>query len=71
MSTHNGRDPDAIPVDHFEPDYKTQCINCGQTPTVVGVSAEGEEVFVTEMCGPCTFGTAAALDPDWWNHGDD
>lgn len=70
MSPHNGHDPDTIIIDHFEPDYTESCANCGQTPTVTGVDAAGNVLYASDMCGPCTFGTAAALNPDWWNTGD-
>ena len=60
----------ASELDSFEPDYKAKCVNCDQSPCVTGVK-NGEVVYKSEMCGPCTFGTAAALDTDWWNGGKD
>ena len=53
-------------LDSYEPDYATECVNCGQRPTVTGVK-DGEVVVSTEMCGPCTWGEAAMLDPEMWN----
>lgn len=69
--SHNGHDPDSDVVARFEPDYTTECVNCGQTPTVTGVDADGNVRVAFDMCGPCTFGTAAALDPDWWNNAEE
>lgn len=57
-------------VDSFEPDYDRKCYNCGQSPVVTGVMG-GKVVYDSEMCGPCTFGTAEALAPTWWNEGED
>ena len=54
----------------YKPDYSRCCDICGQTPVVTGVNVSGEVIYDSEMCGVCTFGTAQALDPDWWN-GDD
>ena len=55
----------------FEPNYDRPCMCCGNTPTVniVNTNSEGREVVVHrgDMCGPCTFGTADAIDPDEWN----
>lgn len=53
-------------VDRFEPDFKTKCMVCDQSPTVTGV-ADGKVVVETEMCGPCTWGEAAMLDWKKWN----
>ncbi len=54
-------------VNKYEPDYANRCENCGESPTVTGVNKDGKVVYAAGMCGPCTFGTAKALDPDWWN----
>ena len=59
-----------IMIDSYEPDYDCECENCGQSPCVTAVK-DGEVVHHTDMCGVCTFGTAKALDPDWWNGDDD
>lgn len=37
-------------------DYKGKCENCGNSPVV----------SLTGLCGPCTFGSADALDPTTW-----
>ena len=39
----------------FEPDYGHSC-QCGNTPIIPR----------TGMCGVCTFGEAACLDPEEW-----
>jgi len=57
-------------LDSYEPDYEQECENCGQTPVVTGV-AKGKVVYDSGMCGPCTFGTARAIDPAWWNSDED
>lgn len=57
-------------IDSYEPDWDAKCCNCGQSPVVTAVK-DGEVVNNFEMCGPCTFGTAKALDTDWWNGDDD
>jgi hypothetical protein len=57
---------DVVTIDRFEPNYEGKCCNCGQSPTVNGVKG-GEVVYEGEMCGPCTWGEAAMLDPDEWN----
>ncbi len=54
----------------FEPDYDQECYNCGQSP-VVTVVKDGKVTTNFEMCGPCTFGTARAIYPEWWNNQDD
>lgn len=46
---------------HFRPDHSRQCENCQQTPVVP----------LSGLCGPCHFGTAAAVDGDWWNSAED
>lgn len=53
-------------IDKFEPNYKGKCCNCDQSPTVTAVK-DGKVVVDWEMCGPCTFGTAQAIDPLNWN----
>lgn len=54
-----------VEVDSYEPDYKAECINCGQSPVVTAVS-DGVEVMRTDLCGPCTFGEAKCIDPEEW-----
>jgi hypothetical protein len=61
---------EVMEIDRYEPDYKKACDNCGQKPTVTAVK-DGKRVNHWEMCGPCVFGTARALDTEWWNSGDD
>lgn len=53
-------------VDRFVPDYTHRCSNCGNTP-VVTAEKDGKIVYQGELCGPCTWGIAAALDPRTWN----
>lgn len=55
-----------IQLDSFQPDYVHECEVCGQTPIVTGVK-DGKTVYSSGMCGPCTFGEAAMLDPKEWN----
>lgn len=50
----------------FVPDYETECENCGQSPTVT-LEENGKVTSRWDMCGPCTFGTARALNVDEWN----
>ena len=57
---------DVLEMDGYKPDYESKCENCDQSPCVTAV-LDGKEVHHFGMCGPCTFGTAQALDPDWWN----
>ncbi len=54
-------------VDEWAPDYTSQCENCGQAPVVTSVNRKTQkETYRSDMCGPCTFGEAACLDPDEW-----
>jgi hypothetical protein len=43
---------------HFGPNWQRKCDNCGQSP-VVGQRGD--------LCGPCYFGTADALNGGWWD----
>lgn len=52
--------------DHYVPDYKQKCQNCGQTPVVTIQNSEGKVINDFNMCGPCTFGEAACIDPGEW-----
>lgn len=61
---------DTFEIDSYEPDYEMECDNCGQTPCVTAV-LKGKVVHHFGMCGPCTFLTALALDPEWWNGDED
>jgi len=62
-------DPETLEIDSYEPDYKQKCENCGQSPVVTAV-LDGKVVTDFGMCGVCTFGTAKALNPNWWNSDD-
>lgn len=57
---------DVVAIDSYEPDYESKCCNCDQSPAVTGVK-NGKVVYHSDMCGPCTFGEAACLDPKEWN----
>lgn len=50
----------------FVPDYKHECDHCGQKPVVTGVNDKGVVVYEADMCGACTWGESALLDPDNW-----
>lgn len=56
---------EVMKVDSFEPDYESKCLNCGQTPTVLGFK-NGKVVYASGMCGICTWGENACPDPDNW-----
>jgi len=62
-------DDDAVAV-RYEPDWDHACVNCGEVPVVTGVAVEGPDkgkvVLATDMCGVCTWGESAALDPANW-----
>jgi len=47
----------------FEPNYEKECITCEQTPVV---EIPKDDPGNGNLCGPCYFGTAEALDPDMW-----
>ncbi|TCK36685.1 hypothetical protein B0G84_5698 [Paraburkholderia sp. BL8N3] len=58
--------PDEVTeIDEFEPDYKSTCISCGETPTVLGIR-HGKVIYASRMCGKCTWGDAEAADPANW-----
>ena len=57
---------EVINIDEYKPDYKHQCIVCDDTPVVTGVK-DGKVVYQGEMCGVCTWGESAMLDPKEWN----
>ncbi len=59
-------DDQVLSIDRFEPDFSLRCEVCGQKPTVTGVK-DGKQIYHSEMCGPCTFGEAACIDPKRWN----
>ena len=57
---------ETIILDSYEPDYTCECDCCGSTPCVTGVK-DGKVVLQTDMCGVCTWGEAAMLNPTEWN----
>jgi len=57
---------EVVEIDSWQPDYQHKCIVCDATPVVTGVK-DGKVVYQGEMCGPCTWGEAAMLDPEKWN----
>lgn len=58
-------DDEIIKLDHWEPDYEERCEVCGHSPCVTGVK-DGRVVYQAHMCGACTWGEAACLDPANW-----
>lgn len=52
-------------VDAWVPDYGRECIYCGETPCVNGVSG-GHVVYEGALCGVCTWGDSSAADPANW-----
>lgn len=59
-------EPESVILDSFQPDHKHRCTVCGNTPVVTGVR-KGKVVYQSDLCGPCTWGEAAMLDPSKWN----
>jgi hypothetical protein len=53
-------------IDSFEPDYDDTCEACGESPTVVAMRYGRIEARV-HLCGPCTWGEAAMINPREWN----
>ena len=51
---------------YYDPDYRTKCEVCGQTPTVCIKRENGKVYYHSGMCGPCTWGEADTIDPDNW-----
>lgn len=59
-----------VKIKYYEPDYTQCCTKCGAKPVVVGIRSKfgREEIaYRSGMCGPCTFCTADAVDPENWN----
>ena len=54
-----------FPDDGMIPHEDGQCRFCDQSPTVA-LEIKGQMVHDTELCGPCYFGTAKALDSSKW-----
>lgn len=50
----------------FLADYDGVCEVCGSGPTVVVAAQNGDVISALNLCGPCCFGTAEALDPGYW-----
>ena len=57
---------DVVKVDKFVPNYNKTCEVCGADHTVSGVK-DGEVVYDGDMCGVCTWGESACIDPEKWN----
>jgi hypothetical protein len=53
-------------IDAYVANFEIECEVCGQTPTVE-CEKDGKIVHQVGMCGPCTWGEAAMLEPDKWN----
>lgn len=53
-------------TEKLKPDYDKPCDNCGAVPTVTVVDENDNITHDFEMCGVCTFGEAAMLDPENW-----
>jgi hypothetical protein len=52
---------------YADPYYGDVCEVCGQRPIVRIRYADSDRIYIeTGMCGPCTFGEAACLDPAEW-----
>lgn len=57
---------EVIEIDEYVPNYERKCIACDNKPTVEGLK-DGARVLIADLCGPCTFGTADAVEPSEWN----
>lgn len=55
-----------IEVTKWIPDYKHNCEVCGTNHVVTGITDE-KIVYQGTMCGVCTWGESAMLDPVNWN----
>lgn len=49
----------------FKPNYDNECEACGNTPTV-DIYVNGKLESTTSLCGVCTWGEAACVDPENW-----
>ena len=66
----NPLDKDRVDMSEYVPDYNQECEVCGESPTVM--IAENDQIqHDFNLCGVCCFGTAKAIDVDWWNLQDD
>lgn len=64
------RQPEVIEIDKYVPNWSRRCVACDRRPVVEGAK-DRKIIRLAQLCGPCTFGTAAALDPAGWNSLDD
>jgi len=48
----------------YEPDFKSECYECGRTPCVRVV---GHRVEKTQLCGVCLFSDRLMVDWQLWN----
>ena len=53
-------------IDAYVANFEIACEVCGQTPTVE-CEKDGKIIHQVGMCGPCTWGEAAMLEPEKWN----
>lgn len=52
---------------YADPHYGKKCIVCWQTPCVQFRRRDNDKLEVSyDMCGPCTFGEAACVNPEEW-----
>jgi len=51
---------------YYDPDYKRKCCSCSATPCVRICHEDGKVFYDGDMCGACTWGEAAAIDPANW-----
>jgi hypothetical protein len=52
---------------YADPHYGKKCVVCGQRPCVQFRRLDNDKIaYATDMCGPCTFGEAACIDPTEW-----
>jgi hypothetical protein len=65
-NTENEHKEEPVVLDGWYPNWNLGCEVCGQKPTVNGME-DGKVVYRGDMCGVCTFGEAACLDPAEWN----
>jgi hypothetical protein len=52
-------------IDEWVPNYGRECEICGRSPCVTGIY-RGRVAYDGTMCGVCTWGEAACLDPANW-----
>jgi hypothetical protein len=50
-----------------KPNYERECEGCDMKPTIDLYSVDGSTFIEhTNLCGPCMFGEADAIDPETW-----